>query len=120
MERLKKAFELLGEEAQPKPCRAMKGLIEEGQETIEEGTDKEELAADLALITAAQKVEHYEIAGYGTASALARQIGEFDVATLLSHSLGEEESTDHLLTAIAKPLLQQASVEDMELEAATR
>jgi len=116
IDRLKKAFELLGEEPQAKPCKAMMGLIEEGQETIEESSEKEEVAADLALITAAQKVEHYEIASYGTVRALARQIGEFDVATLLSHSLGEEESTDHLLTEIAKPILQQASIEDMEAE----
>ena len=119
-ERLKQVFELLGEAAEPKPCRAMIGLVEEGQEVIEEGTDKEELAADLALICAAQKVEHYEISGYGTARALARQIGAIEVATLLSHTLGEEESADHLLTTIAKPLLQEASIEDMELEAASR
>jgi Mn-containing catalase len=61
VERLKKVFELLGEKAQPKPCKAMMGLVEEGAETIEEGKDKEPLAADLALITAAQKFEHYEI-----------------------------------------------------------
>lgn len=117
IERLGQAFELLGEKAGPTTCLAMKGLIEEGQETIKEGADKEELAADLALICAAQKVEHYEISGYGTAKALARQIGAVEVATLLSHTLGEEEGADHLLTTIAKPLLQQASVEDMELEA---
>jgi len=120
VERLKQTFELLGEAAEPKPCRAMIGLVEEGQEVIEEGTDKEELAADLALICAAQKVEHYEISGYGTARALARQIGAIEVATLLSHTLGEEESADHLLTTIAKPLLQEASIEDMALEAASR
>ena len=120
VERLKQCFELLGEKAQAKPCRGMMGLIEEGQEVIEEGADKDEMAADLALICAAQKVEHYEISGYGTAKALARQIGAVEVATLLSHTLGEEESSDHLLTVIAKPLLQQASVEDMELEMASR
>lgn len=120
VERLKQAFTLLGEEAEPKPCRAMMGLIEEGQETIQEGADKEELAADLALICAAQKVEHYEISGYGTAKALARQIGAVEVATLLSHTLGEEESADHLLTVIATPLLQQASLEDMEVEVSSR
>lgn len=114
--RLKQVFELLGEEPQAKPCKAMLGLIEEGKETIEEGSDKEELAADLALITAAQKVEHYEIAGYGTVRALARQIGAVDAATLLSHSLGEEESTDYLLTEIAKPILQEATAEDFEVE----
>ena len=80
---------------------------------IEEGSGKEGLAADLALIAAAQKVEHYEISAYGTARTLARQIGEYEAATLLSHSLGEEESTDHLLTEIAKPILQEATAEDL-------
>jgi ferritin-like metal-binding protein YciE len=113
VERLKHAFELLGEKAQPKPCKAMMGLVEEGSETIQEGADKEPLAADLALITAAQKVEHYEISGYGTVRSLARQIGEMEVAELLSHTLGEEETTDFLLTTLSKPLLQQARLEDM-------
>jgi Mn-containing catalase len=112
VERLKKAFEFLGEKAQAKPCKGMKGLIEEGQETIEENEDAEEFAADLALIAAAQKVEHYEISGYGTARCLARQIGEREVSTLLSHTLGEEESADYLLTALGKPLLQEASLAD--------
>lgn len=113
VERLKQAFELLGEPAEPKPCRAMKGLVEEGQEVINEGAGKEEMAADLALIAAAQKVEHYEISAYGTARALARQIGATDAATLLSHTLGDEESADHILTTISKPILQQAAVGDM-------
>lgn len=113
IERLNKSFELLGQKAQPKPCKAMMGLVEEGAETIEEGQDKEPLAADLALITAAQKVEHYEISGYGTLRSLARQIGEMEVAHLLTHTLGEEESTDFLLTTVAKPLLQQALLDDM-------
>jgi Mn-containing catalase len=111
--RLEKAFELLGEDAEPKPCRAMLGLVEEGEETIKEGSEKDELAADLALIKSAQKVEHYEISSYGTARALARQIGAYDVATLLAHTLGEEESADYLLTEIAKPLLQEATAEDL-------
>jgi Mn-containing catalase len=112
VERLKAAFELLGEKAQPKPCKAMMGLVEEGQETIEEGEEKQEIAADLGLIAAAQKVEHYEISGYGTARSLARQIGERDVATLLAHTLGEEESSDFLLTELSKPLMQQASSDE--------
>jgi Mn-containing catalase len=112
VERLRNVFELLGEEAQPKPCRAMMGLIEEGKETIEEGAEKEPIAADLALIAAAQRVEHYEIAAYGTVKALARQIGAIDAARLLSHTLGEEESADFLLTAISDPMLQQAAIED--------
>lgn len=116
IERLKKVFELLDEEPEPKPCRAMMGLLEEGQETIQESEEKSELASDLALITAAQKVEHYEISGYGTVRTLARQLGELDVAALLAQTLGEEESADHLLTEIAKPLLQQATAEDLEAE----
>jgi Mn-containing catalase len=112
--RLEDAFELLGEDAQPKACKAMQGLIAEGNEIIEEGKEKEELAADLALVTAAQKVEHYEISGYGTVRTLARQINERVVATLLTHTLGEEESTDFLLTTLSKPLIQQASLEDYQ------
>jgi Mn-containing catalase len=77
----------------------------------------------LALIAAAQRVEHYEIAAYGTVKALARQIGAIDAARLLSHTLGEEQSSDFLLTAISDPLLQQAAIEDggnnINLEAVT-
>src|ERR1700734_4257186 len=114
--RLQQAFSIMGEKAQPKPCKAMMGLVEEGAETIEEGQEKEPLAADLALITAAQKVEHYEISGYGTVRALAKQIGMFEVADLLSHTLGEEESADFLLCSIGKPLMQQAALDDMGAE----
>ncbi len=116
VERLKKAFELLGEKAEPKPCKAMMGLVQEGQEKIDESEEKEELAADLALIGAAQKVEHYEIAGYGTVRGLARLIGEKEVAALLTHTLGEEESADYLLTEISKPLLQEARLDEVEQE----
>jgi Mn-containing catalase len=117
VERLNKAFELLGEESKPTPCKAMMGLLKEGEETIEEGSEKQELAADLALITAAQKVEHYEISSYGTVRALARQIGQYEVATLLSRTLEEEESADYQLTEIAKPLLERATAADLEGEA---
>jgi Mn-containing catalase len=112
VERLNSAFGLLGEQAKPKPCKAMMGLVEEGKETIEEGRGKEPLAADLALIAAAQRVEHYEIAAYGTAKCLARQLGEIDCARLLSHTLGEEESADCLLSAISEPIIQQVSIDD--------
>ena len=112
VERLRTAFDLLGEKAEPKPCKAMMGLVEEGKETIEEGREKEPMAADLALIAAAQRVEHYEISAYGTAKCLARQIGEIDCARLLSHTLGEEESADFLLTAISDPIIQQVCLDD--------
>jgi len=113
IERLNMVFEALGERPQAKTCRAMLGLVEEGQETIDEGDDMDPLAADLALIAAAQRVEHYEISAYGTARTLARQLGQADCARLLSHTLGEEESADYLLTAIAEPILQQVSLDDL-------
>jgi Mn-containing catalase len=109
VERLNSAFEILGVKAQPKACKGMKGLIEEGEETIEENEEVDEAAADLALIGTAQKVEHYEISGYGTARCLALQIGEREVHALLSRTLGEEESSDYLLTELSKPLLQDAA-----------
>jgi Mn-containing catalase len=112
IERLRSCFEMLGEEAEPKTCKGMMGLIAEGEETIQEAGGKESVAADLALIAAAQRVEHYEISAYGTARSLARQIGQNDCARLLSHTLGEEETSDFLLTAIADPLMQQATLED--------
>jgi len=113
VERLEQAFQMLGEEAEPKPCRAMMGLIEEGQETIREGGGKEDFVADLALVAIAQKVEHYEISGYGTAKTLAMQIDERDVARLLTYTLGEEENTDFLLTELSKPILQEARQSDL-------
>jgi Mn-containing catalase len=115
-ERLRTAFDLLGEEPELKPCKAMMGLIAEGEETIKEGEEKDPAASDLGLIAAAQRVEHYEIASYGTARSLARQLGEYDCARLLAHTLGEEEGADFLLTAIAAPLIQQVSIEDMGAE----
>jgi Mn-containing catalase len=108
VERLTTALKLLGEDADSKPCKGMKGLLEEGQEVISDGEEMDELNADLALIAAAQKVEHYEISGYGTARCLARHLGERKVAKLLSHTLGEEEVADFLLTDLSQPLVQQA------------
>jgi Mn-containing catalase len=114
VQRLKKAFELLGEKAEPKPCKAMMGLIEEGKETIDEGSEKDPRIADLALVALAQRVEHYEIAGYGNVRCLARLAGEIEVAKLLAHTLGEEEAADHLLTVISKPILQDAVLGDRD------
>jgi Mn-containing catalase len=113
LERLQQCFDLLGEKAEAKPCKAMKGLVDEGEETIKEGQEKAPLPADLALIAAAQRVEHYEISAYGTAKSLARQLGQFECARLLSHTLGEEEAADFLLTAIADPIVQQVSLDDL-------
>ena len=107
--RLKEAFTLLGEEAEAKPCKGMAGLIEEGQEVIEEGSEEGgEIAADLALIAAAQKVEHYEISAYGTARTLAGQAGLPTVSALLAKTLAEEETADNMLTQIARELMGQS------------
>jgi Mn-containing catalase len=85
----------------------MAGLLEEGNEIIAEGDDKDDVAADLAVIAAAQKVEHYEISAYGTSRALAGQLARPDIANLLARSLAEEESADNLLTQIARELIGQ-------------
>jgi Mn-containing catalase len=108
VERLKLSLQLLGSNEDTRPCKGMRGLIEEGQEVIEDGKEMEDLTADLALIAAAQKVEHYEISGYGTARCLAKLLGERKVATLLSHTLGEEEAADFILTDLSQPLVQEA------------
>jgi len=108
VDRLKEAFDLLGVTARPKPCKGMAGLLDEGHEVIDEGGDKDDIAADLAVIASAQKVEHYEISAYGTARALAGQIGRPDVAELLAKSLAEEEGADNLLTQVARELMGQA------------
>lgn len=113
-ERLKQAFEMLEEKPRAKVCRGMAGLVEEGQEIITEGKQMEEASADLALIGAAQRVEHYEIAAYGTARAIAEQMNRQDIVTLLSLTLAEEEKADQLLTQVAQPLLEQAAQESEE------
>lgn len=114
VERLKEVFELLGEKAHPKPCKGMAGLIEEGEEVIEESSEKDDIAADLALIAGAQKVEHYEISSYLRARALANQAGITDAALLLHQSLLEEERADKILNRIATMLMEEAGVAAME------
>jgi ferritin-like metal-binding protein YciE len=104
--RLEQVFESLGVKPKSKPCLAMQGLIKEGQEQIEE--DAEGSIKDLMLITAAQKVEHYEISGYGSVRALAEAIGNQDVADLLQQTEDEESETDQKLTEIAGTLIAEA------------
>jgi len=108
VERLKQAFELLGAKAKAKPCKGMQGLVEEGQEIIQDGKEKEDAIADLGLVAAAQKVEHYEISGYGTVRAMAERAGLSKLAKLLGQTLAEEEKTDKLPTQLSSPLLDQA------------
>jgi Mn-containing catalase len=108
IERINECFELLGESARAKPCKGMMGLIEEGQEVMEAGEEKEDAAADLALIAAAQRVEHYEISGYTTARNLAQQLRHSALVALLSKSLAEEENADLLLNQVSRSLMSVA------------
>jgi Mn-containing catalase len=106
--RLTEALKLLDAAARAKPCKGMIGLLEEGDEVMSDGKKMEPAGADLALIGAAQKVEHYEIAGYTTARNLAQQLKLPDVVHLLQLSLAEEENADQLLNQIARPLMSSA------------
>jgi Mn-containing catalase len=119
VERLQQAFELLHEKAKGKPCKGMMGLVEEGRETIDEGKEMDDVEADLALIGAAQRVEHYEMAAYGTARAMAETLGENKIVRLLNQNMTEEEKADQTLTKIAEPMLQEAraGAEEEEAEA---
>ena len=88
----------------------MAGLVEEGEEVMTEGKDKEDAAADLALIGSAQRVEHYEIAAYTTARNLALQLRHPAVVRLLTASLGEEQNAGQLLDQVAQPLMSVAKM----------
>ena len=101
--RLEQVFELMGHSARAKKCVAMEGLIEEAKEYLEE--DMEPAVLDAALIGAAQKVEHYEIASYGTARTWAQQVGRQEAADLLQETLNEESEADRKLTRIAADLV---------------
>lgn len=101
VERLHKVGTILGIKLTGKVCKAMQGLVEEGKEVIEEDSDNKALI-DVLLIGAAQRVEHYEIAGYGTARAIAEKLGRRDVVQLLQKTLDEESAADEKLTAISE------------------
>jgi len=98
--RLEQAFKALGKSARSKTCEAMKGLITEGNEVASASGDPD--VKDAALIAAAQRVEHYEISGYGSARTFAQRLGRKDVAALLQQTLDEEAATDKKLTALAE------------------
>ena len=100
VQRLEKIFEKLGKKPTGKKCAAMEGLIEEGKEMM--GEDMDDDVMDAALISAAQKVEHYEIASYGTVRTYAKLLGNKDAARLLQQTLDEEGKTDKLLTKLAE------------------
>ncbi|TAA53194.1 ferritin-like domain-containing protein [Shinella sp. JR1-6] len=100
IERLVQVFEILGKPARGKTCPAIDGILEEGQEILEEF--KESPALDAGLLAAAQAVEHYEIARYGTLKSWALQLGHKDVAQLLEQTLSEEMKTDQALSQLAE------------------
>lgn len=114
VQRLEKVFELLGVAAKAKACAGMKGIIEEGEETIAE--DATELLKDAALVGAAQRVEHYEMAAYGTARTFAERLGHQEAADLLQETLDEEKEADQKLTEISERLLEGLAESDSESE----
>jgi ferritin-like metal-binding protein YciE len=107
VERLEKVFKTLSESPKGKTCKGMQGLIQEGAEVMDE--DFEGSLMDAALIGAAQRVEHYEIAAYGTVCAFAKELGESDQAMLLNETLDEEKETDEKLTELAEQINTQAN-----------
>ncbi len=106
--RLEEAFSMLSEEPRKKTCEGIKGLLEEGEEVLK--ADMEDHVRDAALIAAAQRVEHYEMAGYGSARAFARTLGYHDVEDVLQETLDEEGEADHRLTQIAEAGVNMAAV----------
>lgn len=116
IKRLDKVFQLFKEKPEGKKCEAMDGLIKEAKTIISE-TKEGTMTRDAALIIAAQKVEHYEIATYGGLVALALTLGKHRAASLLDKTLQEEEETDHLLTEIAESHINfEAEDEDEQSE----
>lgn len=106
IERLDQIFESLGKPSRGKLCHGMQGVLEEGAEVLED-TDKGEVR-DAALISAAQRVEHYEIAAYGSVREYANLLGKQDVVQLLEATLKEEEAADKKLTAISRTVNSEA------------
>ena len=115
VERLEQVFEMVGQKVRGKKCTAMEGIIEEAQNLI--SMDINDNALDAGLIGAAQKVEHYEIASYGTVCTWARQLGFDDQADLLDETLSEEKAANEKLTRLATELInEEASVGESSFE----
>ena len=113
VERLETILEELGENTKGPACKGMEGLIEEGSEVIENDEFEGE-AKDVALIAAAQRVEHYEIAAYGCVRAYAERLGLDEAVSLLDHTLEEEKQTDQKLNQISETLIENAQMETEE------
>jgi ferritin-like metal-binding protein YciE len=112
VERLERAFEALDEPAKAKTCKAMQGLIEEGKEMMED--HKNSAMADAALISSAQKIEHYEIATYGTLCTWCDLLGLDEASDLLKETLDEEKTADETLTEIAESEINAEAVSETE------
>jgi len=112
--RLEQVFGLLGADPKARTCKAMKGLINEADEMMSEKASP--ATRDAAIIAAAQKVEHYEIASYGTARKWAQTVGRDDITRLLDETFKEEEQTDRRLTELATSGINQKAAEQMEEE----
>lgn len=109
--RIERVFRNMGEEAKAEKCKGMQGVLEEGDDLIGDIEDPE--VRDAAIIAAAQRVEHYEMAGYGTARTYADQLGEDEAADLLQQTLDEEKEADRKLTKLSSEI-NQASEEGTE------
>ena len=116
VERLEEVFEDLDEKPRGKTCHGMKGLIEEGSEILEE--DGEESVLDAGIIVAAQKVEHYEIASYGSLRTFAELLGEKNAAKLLQTTLDEESQANELLNKLAEGMVNPEALMETELAGA--
>jgi ferritin-like metal-binding protein YciE len=110
IKRLDQVFKLIGEKPKRIKCKGMEGLVEEGKELLEEKKTSEPATIDAGLIAAAQRVEHYEIAAYGTVRNYAEALGEKKAATLLQETLDEEGDTDRKLTDLAVSKINPAAV----------
>ena len=112
VERLEEIFAKLGKKPSGKTCKAMKGLVEEGSEMLKE--DGPDSVIDAGIIAAAQRVEHYEMAGYGAARTFASLLGEDDAEELLQTTLDEEGAADEKLTEIAESIVNEEAEEESD------
>jgi ferritin-like metal-binding protein YciE len=117
VQRLEQVFEELGEKTKGKTCQAMKGLIEEGSEVLK--ADGEDSVLDAAIIVAAQKVEHYEIASYGSVRTFAQLLGQDKSAELLQQTLDEESEANELLNKLAEDIVNPEALMEPELASAS-
>ena len=113
VQRLEQVFEQLGEKAKGKTCRAMKGLVEEGSEILEQ--DGDDSVIDAGIIVAAQKVEHYEIASYGSVRTFANLLGQNKAAELLQATLDEESEANELLNKLAESVVNPEAFMESQL-----